>query len=255
MNPPHRADSRRRARPSRAAPAFTQGRTMPGYRTKQEHIAIQGASSLHVCSLLDRQQYADPLGEAAALGISSAAWPLFGQVWPSSLQLAAWMSERPMVADERILEVGCGLALASLVAHRRGADVTASDCHPLAASFLARNIGLNDLPPLPYRHGDWSAPADLPVVEARPVVQGRFGIIIGSDVLYERDDDGHLSGFIQRHALPRAEVLIVDPNRGNRSAFNRRMAQAGFVLEESRLGDGATGEAAYRGRMLRYRRH
>ncbi len=88
---------------------------MPGYQTKQERIAIEGAHSLIIRSLLDKQQYADPLGEAAAMGISSAAWPLFGLLWPSSLLLAAWMAERPLVANERILEVGCGLALASLV--------------------------------------------------------------------------------------------------------------------------------------------
>ena len=58
---------------------------MPGYQTKQECVAIPGAHDLHIQSLLDRQQYADPLGEAEALGISSAAWPLFGLLWPSSL--------------------------------------------------------------------------------------------------------------------------------------------------------------------------
>ena len=229
---------------------------MPGYRTKHELIAIRGAHSLEIRSLLDRQQHADPLGEAAALGISSAAWPLFGLLWDSALQLAALMAVRPMVAQERILEVGCGLALASLVSHRRGADITASDCHPLAATFLLENLRLNGLQPLPYRHGHWSAAPDLPARPGRPIVEGRFGLIIGSDVLYERDQPGHLSSFIERHALPCAEVLIVDPDRGNRPAFSRRMAAAGFVLHETRLGGAAAGTVAvaYRGRMLSYRR-
>jgi len=48
-----------------------------------------------------------------------------------------------------MLEVGCGLALASLVCHRRGIDVTASDCHPLASRFLLDNLRLNGLPSLP----------------------------------------------------------------------------------------------------------
>ena len=223
---------------------------MPGYLTKQEDVAIHGAASLAICSLLDHQQYADPDGAAAALGISSAAWPMFGLVWPSSLQLAACMAVRPVVAGERILEVGCGLALASLVSHRRGADVTASDCHPLAAMFLGRNVLLNALPPLAYRHGPWQAAADA----APPPAQARYGLIIGSDVLYERDEPGHLSRFIDRHALPDAEVLIIDPDRGNRAHFNRRMAQAGFVLEETRLTRLAPAGDAYRGRLLRYLR-
>ena len=227
---------------------------MPGYRTKHELITIQGTQALEIRSLLDRQQHADPLGEAAALGISSAAWPLFGLLWDSSLQLAALMAERPLVPHERILEVGCGLALASLVSHRRGADITASDRHPLAAAFLLENLRLNDLPPLPYRHGNWSASPELAAQPGRPIVEGRFGLIIGSDVLYERDEAGNLSSFIDRHVLPSAEVLIVDPDRGNRSAFNRRMAAAGFVLQQTRLGGGGAGSAVYRGRLLSYRR-
>ncbi len=222
---------------------------MPGYQTRQEWVDIVGAAPLHIRCLLDRQQFADPHGHAAEVGISSAAWPLFGCLWPASLHLAALMALRPLPAGERILEVGCGLALASLVAHRRGADVTASDCHPLVADFLQRNLLLNGLPPLPYRHGDWAAAPGGPPVQGEALVAGRFGLILGSDVLYERDDAGHLSAFVERHALPHAEVLIVDPNRGNRAAFHRRMATAGFVLSESLLGDGAT-----RVRLLSYAR-
>lgn len=230
---------------------------MPGYLTKHERVAIGGGASLRICSLLDRQQYFDPLGHAQAVGISSAAWPLFGLVWPSSLHLAAHMARRPLVAGERILEVGCGLALASLVAHRKGADVTASDCHPLTALFLARNARLNRLPPLRYRLGDWAAvpgAAGLPGRQGRARVFGRFGLIIGSDVLYERDEAGHLSAFIDRHASARAEVLIIDPNRGNRPAFHRRMAASGFSLQETPLGPPLADGSAYRGRLLHYRR-
>ena len=132
---------------------------MPGYETKQQHIEIRGADSLLIRSLLDCQQYADPDGEAAAAGFSSANWPLFGVLWPSALHLAARMAQRAVDPNERILEIGCGLALASLVSHRRGADVTASDCHPLALRFLTANVTLNGLLPIVYRHGDWSADA------------------------------------------------------------------------------------------------
>src|SRR3546814_18845005 len=41
------------------------------------------------------------------------------------------------VAGKRILTIGCGLGLASLVLRRRGAAVVASDYHPPAATFLA----------------------------------------------------------------------------------------------------------------------
>lgn len=230
---------------------------MPGYQIKQERIAITGADDLIIRSLLDRQQFADPLGEAERLGISSAAWPLFGLLWPSGLRLAARMADRPVQAHERILELGCGLALPSLVSHRRGADITASDCHPLAGGFLLENLALNQLLPMKYRHGDWAEPAALAPGQAPAplTVTGRFDLIIGSDLLYERDVSGALAGFIGRHAMPAAEVWMVDPDRGNRAAFNRLMSAQGFDMAEERLDQPATLDAtAYKGRLLTYRR-
>lgn len=226
---------------------------MPGYEVKLEQIRVPGAADLQIRSLRDRLQFADADGVADALGISSAQWPMFGLLWPSGQQLAQHMAQRALVPGERVLEIGCGLALASLVCHRRGIDVTASDCHPLAEAFLAENLRLNDLPPLPYAHGQWGALTLA--AQALPAVQGRFDLVIGSDVLYERDDGGMLSAFIQRHAGPLAQVLIVDPDRGNRSAFNRRMADLGFALAEHRLNLPALPGNPYKGRLLHYRRH
>jgi predicted nicotinamide N-methyase len=232
---------------------------MPGYLVKHEHIAIDGVADLQIRSLLDRQQFSDPHDLALQQGISSAAWPLFGLLWPSGLQLAARMAVRAMVPQERILEIGCGLALASLVSHRRGSDVTASDCHPLTAGFLAENLRLNGLLPMAYRHGQWSESADdllPPVPQDEQTISGRFDLVIGSDILYERDDGGLLAGFIGRHVGARAEVWIVDPNRGNRAAFTRQMAGMGFTLQEERLQQVADAtHAAYKGRLLVYSNH
>jgi predicted nicotinamide N-methyase len=221
---------------------------MPGYLTKQEQVSIRGVADLTLRSLLDREQFADPLGEALHLGISSAAWPLFGLPWPSGAELAARLALRPVNAGERILELGCGLGLASLVGHRRGADVTASDRHPLTRQFLDENARLNALLPIKYLHGDWGFAAGVQT-------SARFELIIASDVLYERDASGALAGFIDLHATERCEVWIVDPDRGNRPAFNRLMAAAGFALSELRLDHAASRDApAYKGRLMTYTR-
>ena len=216
---------------------------MPGYQVKIETLAVAG-QAMQVRSLLDRQQFFDPDGEAERRGISSAAWPLFGMVWPSALVLAAHLRDT-VLGTRRILEVGCGLALASLSLHRRHGNVTASDCHPMVASFLAENLRLNGLPSLPYQDGDWAT--------VNPLL-GRFDLIIGSDVLYERDQPALLAAFIERHSHNAMEVVIVDPDRGNRSSFNRQMAALGFACNElkiTRLPDGST---PYKGRVLSYAR-
>ena len=232
----------------------------PGYLTKQESIAVPGVNDLIIRSLLDKNQFHDPLDEALNLGISSATWPLFGLLWPSGARMAERMAQRP-VTSERILEIGCGLALSSLVAHRRGANVTASDCHPLTHAFLDENVLLNDLQPMVYRHGLWGTAAvredGMPVLtQAQDApLTGLFDLIVGSDILYERDDEGTLARFIDEHAATRSEIWVVDPNRGNRAAFHKHMARVGFAMHEQVLDQTAhDGVDAYKGRMLTYTR-
>jgi len=231
---------------------------MSGYQTQQERIAVPGVDDLIIRSLLDREQFFDPDGDADRIGICSAAWPMFGLLWPSGAHLAARMAIHPVSPRERILEIGCGLALASLVGHRRGADVTASDWHPLAQSFLQENLRLNNLGPMKYRHAGWNAAGSLRDGPGGPppgAPRGQYDLIIGSDLLYERDASGALAGFIAWHASPAAEVWIIDPDRGNWPAFNRHMAAEGFGGRQQRLDrPGAAGVAAFKGRLLVYRR-
>ncbi|MFA7526927.1 MAG: SAM-dependent methyltransferase [Ottowia sp.] len=234
-----------------------------GFKTRVQQIHIPQAGDFLIRSLLDRQQYHDPAGRAARVGISSALWPLFGLLWPSAIHLASHLALRPVNPLERILEIGCGLALASLVAHKRGACVTASDRHPLVPLFLHENLNLNRLPPrLRYRHGQWGL--DSPPTRAQvgcTVLCGRYDLIAGSDLLYQRDAPPAVAAFINRHARPRSEVWIVDADRGYRPAFNRCMAAHGFKLQEQiRLREAdrpdRPGHAPrYKGRLLKYRRN
>lgn len=217
---------------------------MPGYDVKLERVAVTGGADLEIRSLLDRLQYADPDGAAALARISPATWPLFGQIWPSARILAGLMQCQPL-ASHRFLEIGCGLALASLVLHRRGGDITASDCHPLTETFLRDNLRRNLLPPMKYSTGNWLHP--------NPAL-GRFDVLIGSDLLYERDHPEQLADFIERHAGPSAEVLIIDPNRGHRPAFTRHMREAGYTLVDTKLSSLLGDGTPYRGHLLRYRR-
>ena len=217
---------------------------MPGYRVRSQQVSIAGGADLTVRSLLDRQQFSDPLGEAAAAGISEATWPLFGQLWPSSEKLADLM-QLWKIGGLTVLEIGCGLALASMVVHRRQGDITASDHHPLAETFLKANLLLNELPKLKYQTGHWGR---------ENLALGRFDLIIGGDVLYERSHPAQLASFIELHANAACEVLIIDPNRANRTPFHRHMADNGFVLTETAINAPLHDGSSYRGRQLHYRR-
>lgn len=213
------------------------------YRVKFETLSL-GGQDYRIRSLLDRQQFSDPDGAAERAGISSASWPLFGLVWPSARILAGAMQTFD-IGGKRILEIGCGLGLASLVLKRRGGNITASDIHPMAAAFLAENLLLNQLAAIRFQTGNWE--------DADPGL-GKFDLIIGSDLLYERDQPDILSRFIDRHSHSRVEVVIVDPDRGNRARFNRGMKGLGYVHDEQRADSQLVDGAAYKGRFLNYRR-
>jgi len=216
---------------------------MPGYHVREIEHAI-GDHRYRLRVLSDTQQFADPDGHSERIGISSAQWSLFGQVWPAGALLAQAMHEFD-IDGKRILELGCGIGLASLVLQRRGADVVASDAHPLAEVFLAYNAALNELPALHYRQLRWDKPLHT---------LGTFDAVILSDVLYERDHAELIGAVIARHARPDAEVLVADPGRGNSARLSRVLAEQGFTVESNLHPMDDKDLPPYRGRLLHYRR-
>lgn len=217
---------------------------MTGYATRELTVDLCGRV-FRVRALRDRQQFDDPEGVAELAGISSATWCLFGQIWPAGLALAQAMSTHD-VEGKRVLELGCGLGLSSLVLRHRLADITASDHHPLADEFLQYNAQQNQLPPISFRDLRWERP---------DATLGRFDLIIGGDILYERDHAELLAAVVERHALPAAEVVITDPGRGHAARLSRALVTQGFAVSERRH-DFSTPEMPYprNGRMLTFRR-
>ncbi|MGA0032099.1 MAG: class I SAM-dependent methyltransferase [Burkholderiales bacterium] len=217
---------------------------MPGYEVETV-IHRVGGSDYHIRALLNRQQYSDPDGSAERAGVSPASWPLFGVVWPAGLALAEEMSRFP-VEGKHILELGCGIGLTSLVLARRGADITACDHHPLAGEFLRHNTDLNGLAPIAFHQAPWLGPTPL---------LGRFDLIIGSDLLYERDHAMLLAGFMAEHASAGAQILIADPGRGYVSMFSGLMAAQGYKRTERAMPmAGSMGMPASRGQLFSYLR-
>lgn len=220
------------------------GNYVQNYQVKHETITINENDYL-IRSLKDRQQFYDHKQRAAALGISSATWSLFGVVWPASQILAATVSMIEL-DGKRVLEIGCGIALSSLVLHKMKVDITASDYHPLAREFLDQNVLTNNLSPIKFQIGNW---------EAENPLLGEYDLIIGSDVLYEPAHPEFVSSFIHRHSNTDVDVIIVDPNRGNRAKFTNKMLALGYTHHYEPFNVQAPDEASCKGRILHYRRY
>lgn len=186
-----------------------------------------GETDLHVRTLRDRQEFSDPNNIAQDIGISSANWSLFGIVWAAGEVLARLMFEYD-IEGKRILEVGCGIGLASLVLNQRSADITATDYHPEAEGFLIENTKLNDSELIPFIRTSWTD---------KMTELGTFDVIIGSDLLYERGHAEQLSTFINQHANSHCTVIIVDPGRRYHTRFSKKMVDLGFLFSKSKFED------------------
>ena len=97
--------------------------------------------------------------------------PYWAELWPAARALA---SALPDVAGLRVVELGCGLGVPSLVAAARGAEVTATDWAAEAIDLLRENAERNGLT-LRAEVRDWCEPWNE-----------RFDLVLAADVLYEQ---------------------------------------------------------------------
>lgn len=217
---------------------------MPAIRVRYQTIEI-GDVDIHLRTLRDRQQFDDPDHIAENLGISSANWPIFGIVWPSGEILAQFMSDF-QIEGKRILEVGCGIGLTSLLLNHRSADITATDYHPEVGGFLRENTHLNDGEVIPFVRVAWDDEEDRRL--------GKFDLIVGSDLIYEKEHIQMLSDFINQHANPECEVILVDPGRGFHARFSKQMVKLGYTHSQSQPQHLVDQVPEFSGQVLRYQR-
>jgi predicted nicotinamide N-methyase len=200
---------------------------------------------IHLRTLRDNQQFLDNNQVAEKLNINSACWPIFGTLWASG-EVLAHLLEDFDISGKRILEIGCGIGLPSMVLNHRHADITATDYHPEAEAFLNYNTALNDEQDIPFFLCDWHN-------EESPM--GLFDLLIGSDVLYEQDHIELLSGFIDRHTNANCEVIVVDPGRRQYARFSKKMESLGFSLCQSKPLATHYLDDPFKGRILHFSRN
>lgn len=146
--------------------------------------------------------------------------PYFGVIWPSAVGLAAHLSARFAThgVARSTVELGCGLALPSLVAAAAGVPrVIATDRHPMVAEFLATNAAQNQLAGISYQNLDWR---DITVHETQ-ALGGQVNLLIGSDLLYESWQPGYLATTVASLLAPSGAAILADPGRRYMDDFLR----------------------------------
>ncbi|MFN8370263.1 MAG: hypothetical protein U0T83_06525 [Bacteriovoracaceae bacterium] len=148
--------------------------------------------------------------------------PYFGHIWPSSLVLSQYMIQlnsdnKSKLQDQKILEIGSGLAIPSFVCKKMGLDIAASDFHIDILSFLNENQKLNNTY-FDFFQTNWT--------QLDSVIKN-FNLIIGSDILYELPQVGTLVNLF-KNASNGQEIIITDPGRTYIQPFLDEMKKIGF---------------------------
>jgi predicted nicotinamide N-methyase len=141
--------------------------------------------------------------------------PYWADLWPSAVVLAKHL-ERQKGRGRTLLDLGCGLGLASATAARAGYDVTPSDYYEDALRYAELNV-LRHAGRRPVGwHLDWRhLPEEMP----------RYDTVIASDVLYEREYAILVAELFHRALAPDGEGWLADPGR---------LAMGSFLVECAR---------------------
>jgi predicted nicotinamide N-methyase len=123
------------------------------------------------------------------------------------------------------MDLGCGLGLTGVAAARRGAAVSMVDYDADALLFARFNVLQNLSPPAADR-------VTLALVDWRNE-WGRemMDLVIGSDVVYERQQLVPLLRFLHQVVGPAGEAILAEPDREIGTSFLRITKDHGFAVE------------------------
>jgi predicted nicotinamide N-methyase len=153
--------------------------------------------------------------------------PYWGRLWPSAETLAYALAKRPPKPGMKVIELGCGLGLPSIVAARGGAAVTATDGHEDAVAFAAHSLALNEQEATVIK-------ADLNDDADALAALGPFDLVLAADVLYTVANADAMLMLLPRLVEPNGEVWLADPDR----AGGRRFLSAARSLFHLRTTEG-----------------
>jgi predicted nicotinamide N-methyase len=132
--------------------------------------------------------------------------PFWARPWPAGLALAEYIAQWPPPGGYRMLELGCGLALPSIVAARLGATVLATDGVADAVAYARHNFAMNDVV-AEAAHVNWATGGDA------LLARGPFDAVLAADVLYNKDNVAAALELWPRLLGRDSHLLVVDPRR------------------------------------------
>ena len=140
--------------------------------------------------------------------------PFWAKVWEASYLLAHFLGSQPPVANQRILEIGAGIGVIGLYASLCGHRVTITDNNEDALLFARANALLNDCDDVDIRTLDWRWPEQ----------QTRYDLIVGAEVVYDRESYDILIRFLRRMLNPDGVAYLAKNESREANAFFHGLA-------------------------------
>jgi len=149
--------------------------------------------------------------------------PYWAELWESGLGIGQMLASLPeMVRGKNVLDLGCGMGLAGTVTAALGANVLFADLEADSLLFAT----LNSLPwreKVRTRRLNWK----------KDRLDERFEVILGADILYEKQQWEFLEPFWREHLANGGDVLLAEPGRQTGDLFLEWISSKPWKIEKS----------------------
>ena len=213
----------------------------------QEEIAINGAY-VNKC-MMDAErtfQWPNPIGaitiEQGPIGPSNTGETLWNAAVLMADHMATSLGE-DYFAGKTVLELGCGTALPSIVASRCGAKrVVATDISPQVLARAKRNVARNSKSgtPVEIRRYVWGRTNDDDTDEEVAAMDGKFDVVIASDVLWVLGSWNPLAAAARQMLSPTGDFLLAEtghdqlPLPAALAGFRTVAESSGLIMDDAR---------------------
>lgn len=149
--------------------------------------------------------------------------PYWAELWASALALSEYLVAAKLdFQDKKVLEIGAGLGLPSIVAAKLGAAVCVTDYLPEAVDFSRKNFQRNNLQNVEFDVLDWRNPNKMFAAD----------IVLAADVAYENRMFEYLPIAFKTLCKLGGTIFLSEPNRGLAQFFLKDLDNQGFKIEK-----------------------
>lgn len=151
--------------------------------------------------------------------------PYWAELWESALGIGEWLHRNPAaLAGKQVLDLGCGMGFAGMIAASLGGRVTFADIEKDCLDFALLNSA------------DWKSRVNaLHVDWQTDRLREKFDLILGADVLYERAQWDPLERFWSHHLAPGGLILLGEPSRPTGVPFPEWIQSCGWKVKTDQV--------------------